>query len=154
MANTNGAGGQSVLVCMIGSHRFALPTAEVVETMRPLPVETVMGAPPLVRGLSVIRGVPAIVIDSALLFGETAESCGRLVTARAGDRTVAFTADAVLGLEVIAQSELERMPPLIGADDAIAAMASRDPGLVFLLNTARIVPDDFSVPGNGGRAAS
>lgn len=145
---------QLCLLCAAGSHRFALPMSEIVETMRMLPVETIAAAPPLVLGLSIIRGAPVAVVDTALLFDRTSARYTQLVTARTGGRTIAFAVDAVLGAAVVARHDLTQMPPLIGSDDAIVAMASRDRDLLFLLNAARIVPDDFVVPDHAGRVAS
>src|SRR6202041_1193103 len=51
-------------------HLCALPLAHVVETMRPLPVEPMAGAPPYVPGLGISRGRPAPAVDVARLLGE------------------------------------------------------------------------------------
>lgn len=53
--------GQTLLV-RFAAHTCALDLAQVVEIMRPLPIERVAGAPDLVRGLAVIRGVPVPVV--------------------------------------------------------------------------------------------
>src|ERR1700683_3674368 len=83
------------LLCQAGTHRFALPMASVIETMRMLPVEAVSGPPRLVCGLSIIRGAAVPVIDTARMFDDGAPRCERLVYERAGERTVAFSASAV-----------------------------------------------------------
>jgi purine-binding chemotaxis protein CheW len=145
---------QSWLLCGIGPHRFILPMAEVIETMRLLPMQAVAGAPPLVLGLSVIRGAPVAVVNTALLFGCKSPLYTRLVTVRAGESTIALAVDAVFTVAVVETSALQQMPSLIGNDNAVVAMAARDRNLFFLLNAARIVPDEFVVSGNAKGIAS
>jgi purine-binding chemotaxis protein CheW len=132
----------SWLLCRTGSHHFALPVERVVETMRMLPIETVEGCPPIVRGVSVIRGTPTPVIDAALLFDGQHGRCERFVTVRTGKRTIALATQAVLGIWETADGELHDLPPLLGDVDAIAGLKTLDQQLVFLLQTARIIPDD------------
>jgi purine-binding chemotaxis protein CheW len=140
---------QSWLLCGVGPHRFILPMAEVIETMRLLPMQTIAGAPPLVLGLSVIRGAPVAVVNTALLFGYESPQYTRLVTVRVGESTIALAVESVFTVAVVEADALQQMPPLIGNDNAVVAMAARDQNLVFLLNAARIVPDEFAASGDG-----
>ncbi len=133
------------LLCRTASHRFALPMSHVIENMRLLPIEPVADAPPLVRGMCIIRGVPVPLVDAALLFEKSSGACERLVTVRTGDRTIAFAAEAVLGVQAIPAQALEQLPPLFQNVESIAAIATLDAELVFFLNTARVIPDDFVV---------
>lgn len=133
------------LLCQAGAHRFALPMANVIETMRMLPVEAVSGPPRLVCGLSIIRGAAVPVIDTARLFDDEAARYERLVTVRTGERTVAFAASAVFGVRLIENSEREELPPLLRDAEVIAALARSDEKLVFFLRAARALPDDFHV---------
>jgi purine-binding chemotaxis protein CheW len=135
----------SWLLCRTGSHHFALPMQRVVETMRMLPIETVAGCPPIVRGVSVIRGTPTPVIDAALLFDGQPGQCERLVTVRTGKRTIALATQAVVGIWETADGELDDLPPLLGNAEAIAGLKTLDQQLVFLLQIARIIPDDIFV---------
>jgi purine-binding chemotaxis protein CheW len=144
----------SWLLCRTGCHHFALPMRRVVETMRMLPIETVAGCPPIVRGVSVIRGTPTPVIDAALLFDVQHGQCERLVTVRTGKRTIALATQAVVGIFEAADGELNDLPPLLGNVEAIAGLKTLDQQLVFLLHAARIIPDDVLVrlDGAGVRA--
>ena len=126
-----------------GSHHFALPMQHVVETMRMLPIEKVAGCPPIVCGLSVIRGAPTPVIDAARLFDGEAGQCERLVTVRTGKRTIALATQAVVGIWEMANGELDDLPPLLGNVEAIGGLTTLDQHLVFLLRAARIIPDDI-----------
>ena len=144
-AAEKGHGADLWLLCKAGSHRFALPMANVIETMRMLPVEAVSGPPRLVCGLSIIRGAAVPVIDTARLFDDESARYERLVTVRAGKRTVAFAASAVLGVQRIPDSEHEELPPLMRDAEAIAATTRLDEELVFLLRAARALPHDFHI---------
>jgi purine-binding chemotaxis protein CheW len=133
------------LLCEAGSHRFALPVTNVIETMRILPLETIASAPAIVLGLSIIRGDTVPVIDTARLFGGEFVRYERLVSARTSSRTVAFAASAVIAVQSIADTKCHELPPLLQDADAIAAIARLDGEFAFLLQTARVVPDDLSI---------
>jgi purine-binding chemotaxis protein CheW len=138
------AAGASWLVCRSGSLLAALPIRDVVETMRALPVEPVAGAPPYVAGLSIIRGAPVPVIDTALLVSGARGRAARLVTVRAAARIIALAVDEVIGIAGFAADALSQLPPLLrdAATDTIAALGALDAELVVLLRNGRIVPDD------------
>jgi purine-binding chemotaxis protein CheW len=136
------------LVCRAGGALCALPLEPVDEIMRLLPIEAV-AAPDCVLGLSIIRGAPVPVVDLALLLGEaTGAAPSRLVTLALDGRAVALTVDAVLGVRAIDAGRLDALPPLLqdrtGA--AIAAIGTLDEELLFLLQTARLVPDEVFEP--------
>jgi purine-binding chemotaxis protein CheW len=144
----------TVLLCRAGSHHFALPMQHVVETMRMLPVETVAGCPPIVLGISVIRGAPTPVIDAALLFDGQPGRYERLVTVRTGKRTIALATQAVVGVREMADDDLDDLPPLLGSVEEIAGLTTLDQHLVFLLRAARIISDDVldQLEATGARA--
>ncbi|MGH6725160.1 MAG: chemotaxis protein CheW [Pseudolabrys sp.] len=146
---TNGEGKSASphwLLCRVAAHHFALPVADVIETMRMLPVESIAGAPAIVRGLCVIRGVPTPVVDAAMLFDDEPAHGDRLVTARTQTRTVAFVADAVVGVRAIEATELDKLPPLLRDVQTIAVMKTLDEELVFFLQTARVLPEEALHP--------
>jgi purine-binding chemotaxis protein CheW len=131
------------LLCRVGVHLCALPLEVVVETMRPLPVEIVGGAPEFVSGLSIIRGVPLPVVDTGSLLGVTQSRPTRFVTVKAGKRLVVLAVDAVLGLRAIPPDSLRELPPLLGdaRSELIAAIGAIDVELLLVLRTARVVPE-------------
>jgi purine-binding chemotaxis protein CheW len=137
-------GSQEVwLLCRAGSSLFALPLGQVVETMRILPVEPVAGAPPYVRGLSIIRGTPTPVVDVALLCGGRTVPPRRLVTVRAGARIIALALETVLGVRSFKTDE--PLPPLLreAASEVVSAIGRLDAELLLFLSTARAVPEDL-----------
>ncbi|HEY6005476.1 MAG TPA: chemotaxis protein CheW [Anaeromyxobacter sp.] len=136
----------SYLVSHAGGKRLALPLADVIEVMRPLPVSRLEGAPEFVLGAAVVRGAPVPVIDAGALVGAApgGRTPSRLVSLRVGTRRAALAVDELIGIHALDASELEAVPPLLrgvaaGAADAVAAL---DEELVLVLASARLVPAD------------
>jgi purine-binding chemotaxis protein CheW len=121
-----------------------LPIEHVVETMRPLPVERVAGAPHFVSGLSVIRGTPVPVVDVAGLLGEQRRQAERFVTVRAGSRIVALAVGDVVGLRTVDAESLHGLPPLLRDAPAgiVATVGTLDADLLLVLRNMHVVPDD------------
>ena len=140
------------LLCQTASRCFGFPAADIAETMRALPVEVVAGAPPFVLGVSVIRGEPVPIVDAAQLLGEQTSSSGRFITMRVGRRLIGFAIESVVGIRSIPAQTLERLPTLLGSNNAIEAMAALDEGLTFFLNAARAIPESVlaALDGQGG----
>jgi purine-binding chemotaxis protein CheW len=131
----------SWLLCRAGARLCALPLAQVVETMRALPIEAVSDAPAFVAGLSLIRGSPVPVINATAIFGEAAATPQRLVVCDLGGRHVAIAVDEVPGL--IDGGAAAPLPPLLreAASDAVQALRVLDGELLLLLDAARLVPE-------------
>lgn len=128
-----------------GGHMCALALANIVETMRPLPIEPLDGAPKPVCGLSIIHGSPVPVVDLGGLLGSPAQSTStRFVMIRAGERLVALSVDAVLGIREINSSQFARMPPLLSDAHAerVEAIGALDAELFLVLKTAHLVSDE------------
>ena len=129
------------LLCRAGPPLCALPLGHVVEVMRILPIEPIAGAPLYLRGLSIIRGTPAPIVDTAFLCcGQTAPF-HRLVTVRAGTRIAALAVDTVVGIRRMETTD--PLPPLLReATSGVVSMIGRlDAELLLFLSTARIVPE-------------
>lgn len=147
---TNGRGATSAvpgaswyLVVRCGSTRCALPAASVVETMRPLPIEPLSGAPTGVRGVSRVRGEPVPVVDLGAAFDSPVADRDRLVLVRAGTRRVGVLVDDVEGVRRLAQAEHSALPPLLSSAAAWGAsgLAVLDQALLVTLSAARLVPE-------------
>ena len=133
-----------VLAVRAGARMLALPIESVVETMRPMPIEPLAGAPSFVRGLAVIRGAAIPVVDVAELLGGAGETPGRFVTVRLGARRIALAVEAVLGLSAIEPASFARLPPLLdgAARGAVDSVGLLDGELVLVLRAARVLPDE------------
>src|SRR5258708_12016072 len=141
-------GRTSWLLCRAGHLLYAVPLEHVIESMRALPTEAIVGAPRYVRGLCMIRGAPVPVVDPGLLLGEQPTNSQRLVTIRAGRRTIALAADTVLGIRAIEAETFDQLPPLLrdAAAETIAAVGTLDAEPLFLLHPPPINPQDLFHP--------
>ncbi|HWB76975.1 MAG TPA: chemotaxis protein CheW [Nannocystaceae bacterium] len=142
-----------VLVCRIRNVLAGLRIGDVVETLRPLPVEPLADKPAFVAGLAIIRGLPTPVVDVGALLGVGgASDWTRFVTVRTRHGEVALAVDAVIGVSEVADAEFRELPSLVQTADArhVATVAARDQALLFVLEAARvieaaqIVPSDLS----------
>lgn len=135
-----------VLVCRIRGGLCALPLAEVVETMRPLPTEPVTGAPAFVSGLAIIRGSAVPVVETARLLADAdaapPSSPGRYVTVDTGTRLVALSVEDVVGVRTISTASRATLPPLLqhAAGAVIDTVAALDAELLVILRAARLLP--------------
>ena len=132
------------LVARSGERLVALPLASVSETMRPLAFSAIAGAPPFVKGLSLIRGTPTAVVDlGRLIGGESSERTTRFVTVVTGERSVALAVDAVLGIRDLPVGALGAAPPLLrdAAMDALEAVGRLDAELLVVLRASRLLVD-------------
>jgi purine-binding chemotaxis protein CheW len=139
------------LLFRVRARLCALPLAHVVETMRPLPVETMSGAVSGVRGIAIIRGEPVPVVDIAGLFRDGPENSmvesgpelsARFVTVRITGRTVALAVDGILGTRALALESFGELPPLLrgAGSDLVDSIGTLDCELLVLLRSARLVP--------------
>ncbi len=130
------------LVCRVGELLCGLRLDHVSETMRPLPCEPIAGAPPFVRGVSVIRGETIPVVDAWLLLGVEGSIPSRLVVVNVASRQVALAVRDVVGIQEIADDAFHELPPLLaGANgDIVAALGTLDTELLVVLRDARLVP--------------
>jgi purine-binding chemotaxis protein CheW len=131
------------LLCRIVSRVCAIPTAHVSETMRPLPLEPLAGAPSFVLGIAIIRGAPTPVVDTAALLGSSGAAPTRFVTINTGDGAVALAVDAVLGVTQLAPEALPGVSPLLreANPDVVASIASLDTALLLVLELSRVLAD-------------
>src|SRR5437870_3725437 len=114
--------GQVSLLCRLQSYLGALPIEHVIETMRPLAVEPLAGAPPFVRGVAIVRGAPVPVVDVSLLVAGSSVPAGRFVSIRTGRRRAVLAVQGVVGVRQIALPSLRELPPLLG--DSSTAVVS------------------------------
>jgi purine-binding chemotaxis protein CheW len=139
------------LLCRVGSRIVALDVRDVWETMRPLPIEPLTGAPTFVLGLAIVRGFPIPVVDADRLLGSSVSSSAtpispspaRFVSLKLGVRGAALAVDAVLEIRALPTGMLANIPPLLGeaGADVVSVIGALDATLLLVLETARLVPD-------------
>jgi purine-binding chemotaxis protein CheW len=149
--------GTSYLVVRVGRKLLALALTDVIETMRPLPVSTLVGVPGSVLGVAIIRGAPTPVIDAGALLGESGVAkLERFVSIRQGARRAALAVEEVLGVRAMGRAELSALPPLIqGIAGGVAeSVAAKDEQLLLVLRSGRLVPEEvwraMAREGSGG----
>jgi purine-binding chemotaxis protein CheW len=146
----------TLLVCRVAPRLIGLPIEHVIETMRPLPIESMSGAPQYVSGLCVIRGNPVAVVDANRLLGGGEVRPERFVTIRTGARTVALAVGRVLGTRKLSTASLHALPPLLrsAGGGVAAAMGTLDQELLLVLRSVNLVPEDAWQQHSAGMAAS
>jgi purine-binding chemotaxis protein CheW len=148
---SQGAENDRFLLCRIGSRIGAVALKDVRETMRPLPIEPLMGTPRFILGVAIIRGFATPVVDAAQLVGpptsqsvpSTSASAARFVSLKIGERTAALAVDAVLDVRSLPAETLSNIPPrLLGEDvQLVSVIGALDAKLLLVLEAARLVPD-------------
>ena len=144
LAPAIGAAGVVALVFRAGSLLCALPLDEVIETMRVLDTRPLAGTPAYVRGITILRGAPAPVIDIArLLTGADAET-SRYVAVRASRGPVACATGEVLGIQEVVAMPPEGAAALVTGTSRllIAGVGTIGTEPLLLLRSIRAVPDD------------
>jgi purine-binding chemotaxis protein CheW len=133
----------TALVFRAGTLLSALPLDEVVETMRPLETRPLAGTPGFVRGITVLRGVPAPVIDVARLLAGEAGGIERYVAVRTERGPVALAIGAVLGIRAADAVPAEAHPALLGRSHRlVAGVGTLGSEPLLLLQNMRVVPDE------------
>lgn len=120
---------------------LGLPVAHVVEILRPLPADTVPGAPPFVTGLSLIRGLATPVVSMRALLDAPPGFPTRLAVLRTGPRRVALAVDAVEGLARAPAASFMEAPPLLTriAAGALESVAALDGALLLVLEAGKLL---------------
>jgi purine-binding chemotaxis protein CheW len=123
----------------------AFPLAEVIETMRPLPVEPLENQCDLIQGVARIRGNAVPVVDLTALFHDDpiCDLPTRFVTLRVGLRCVALAVQSVIGVVDLSHQIFGDLPPLLKnvRTELIQSLGTLDSEFLVTLDAARLVPD-------------
>jgi purine-binding chemotaxis protein CheW len=142
---TEGRDSVLLLLCRVGSQLCGFPVEHAAETMRPLPIEPIAGAPTYVLGLSIIRSMPTPVVDAGrlLVSSDRVSNPTRFVLLKAGERPVALAVEAVVGVRAVPTASLPELPPLLrdASNDLVQSVGTLDATLLVVLQSGRLVPD-------------
>jgi purine-binding chemotaxis protein CheW len=135
---------QLMLLFRAHGRSCAIPAEQVVETLRPLPVEPLATAGGAVLGLCCIRGGSVPVVDSGALLGaaDSAKNT-RFIVLRVEDRAVALAVEAVDGVRVVPSRSLQDLPPLLSEASAtlVSSIGALDGAFLLVLRAAHIFAD-------------
>lgn len=134
---------ETMVLCRARQTWCALPLEGVLETMRPPVTTPLLGQPPFVTGVALIRGDSTPVVDVGGLIGSDGPPApARIVTVGRPPRVVALAFEEVRGLVLLAPQTLRTLPPLLAphGPGAIAALGALDTELLLVLQPARVVP--------------
>ena len=132
-----------VLIVELQSCVCAVPLAHVIETMRPLSVEVISGAPSFVKGVALIRGIPTPVIDLGAILGTPGDVAERFVTLRVGDKQVALSVSSVLGIrDIDTIANVRELPPLLqrASNDILETIGTLDERVLMVLRSGWELP--------------
>jgi purine-binding chemotaxis protein CheW len=125
----------------------AFPLAEVIEIMRPQPIEPLAIQSNGILGLARIRGVAVPVVQLTALFqGDgLCDPPTRFVTLRVGQRCVALAVQSVLGIADIGDQVFGNLPPLVRnvRTELIQSLGTLDADFLVMLDTARLAPESL-----------
>jgi purine-binding chemotaxis protein CheW len=132
------------LIVTLQSRVCALPLSQVIETMRPLPVEPIAGVPSFVRGVAIIRGIPTPVVDLGAMLGAPCEEMQRFVTVRCADKQVALCVNTVLDVRNLEEATIQELPPLLrgASKDVVEMIGTLDEQFLMILRTGWQLPDE------------
>jgi purine-binding chemotaxis protein CheW len=140
-------GAGKALIVAVQNRVCAVPLQHVIETMRPLSIEMIADLPPFVLGVAIVRGIPTPVVDLGAVLGLSGHSAAeRFVTVRAGDKQIALSVSAVLGIRNFQElSAAQELPPLLqgSAGNVIETMGTLDGQLLMVLQAAWKLPDEI-----------
>jgi len=132
------------LIVGIQGRICAVPLTHVIETMRPLPVEPLGGMPEFVSGVAIVRGIPTPVVDLGAVVGAPDGIADRFVTLRLGDRQVALSVGAVLGVYELDMATIQELPPLLqrARKDAVEMIGTLDEQVLMVLRAGWELPEE------------
>jgi purine-binding chemotaxis protein CheW len=117
----------------VGEQDYALETRFALEVLRDPELVPLPGAPPLLRGLTLLRGETLAVVELAPLFGRPASaSRGPVLVVGSGRPELGLRTDSVEEVLLLSRSALLPPPPTLAAQErALVAGVGRD-GLLLL----------------------
>jgi purine-binding chemotaxis protein CheW len=123
----------------------ALSAKFVLEVMRRQPIEPVMGAPPFILGMSVVRGEVTPVISLGILLGSSERVLPeRFVLVRVADRRAVLGVDEVLGMDIIDQRNLDDAPGLLSEvlPRDVTRIGVLDRSVLVMLEAGRLLSEE------------
>lgn len=123
------------LLFTLDQRRFALPVAQVRETVAAVAITPLAGAPGVIEGVIDVHGTPTPVLDLRARFDMRPKPLAvtdHLVLATAGEREVALRVDRAVDVISLADDEVSAARPDDPAMRHLAGVAHLPDGLVLV----------------------
>jgi len=134
---------RKALIVEIESRVCALPLAHVIETMRPLPIESLADVPSFVSGVAIIRGIPTPVVDLGAMLGRLNECVERFVILRIVQKQIALSVSTVLGIRDLEPAMMiQELPSLLkgASKDVVEEIGTLDEQVLLILREGWELP--------------
>lgn len=125
------AAAETVVVCQVRAHRFALPVADVVEVHRAVAVASLPGAPEAISGVVDVRGELVAVMDVAARLGlnpRPVAASDAFVEVVVDDRRLLLLVDAATDVDEIPHHLLQDAEELVPGARYVRDVARTDDG--------------------------
>jgi purine-binding chemotaxis protein CheW len=130
-----------MVVLSLAGRELALHGDDVVEVLRMVAITPIPEAKPWLMGVMNIRGHIAPVIDLRTRLGLPSKEPGLdtpIVVVEVGERRIALTADAIVGIEMLASDALEAPDRLAGPLHAVSTVGHVGSRVILVLDIERI----------------
>lgn len=135
----------NVLMVRVRTWMCALPARFVIEVMRRLPIQPVVGAPPFILGMSIVRGEVTPVLALGILLGSSERTLPeRFVLVQVGQRRAVIGVDEVLGIDVIEEKRLDDAPGLLSEvlPRDVTRIGVLDRSVLVMLEGGKLLSED------------
>jgi purine-binding chemotaxis protein CheW len=135
------AGAAEVVVCELGSMRFALASSQVDGLTQAFAFDALPSAPDVVAGAANLRGESVPVFDLRARFrlpAKPLDVSDHFVVARAGGRRVILRVDRALELRTVLLAAFQASA---GSDDLVAGAATIEDGILFIYDLAGLLDE-------------
>jgi purine-binding chemotaxis protein CheW len=135
----------SVLMVRARSWICALSSGFVIEVMRRLPIQPIVGAPLFILGMSIVRGEVTPVLSLGVLLGSSERVLPeRFVLVRVGERRAVLGVDEILGVDVVEQKRLDEAPGLLSEvlPRDVTRIGVLDRSVLVMLEAGKLLSED------------
>lgn len=122
-----------------------LSSSFVIEVMRRLPIEPVVGAPSFILGMSIVRGEVTPVLSLGALLGSVDRDVAeRFVLVQVGQRRAVLGVEAILGVDVIDEKQLDDAPGLLSEvlPRDVTRIGVLDRSVLVMLESGKLLSED------------
>lgn len=136
-AEDDSAGSRASLVFRIGGALYAMPLTDIGEVIPVGGLTTIPGAPATVAGITLLRGLPLLVIDACRLLDVPGTGGSAALVLESGPLRIALQVDEIVAVEAFRDDALHALDDEQG--DVIAVVHASAGRIVSLLACERLL---------------